>query len=433
MCFNTLMFQSSMQEIDFTSEVLDPRATLSRASGGTRFNSAGTLETIGSNLPRFDYDPSTLAFRGVLVEEQRTNYITRTESLDNGAWLKLGTGAPSVTANAAAGPDGLTTAEKLVEFNGSTNGFVAHYGSPTVLCPINSWAKVCASFFLKDAGAGYAFLRGHNNSPNVFYSGIIVNLSTGAISTPVSPLLPKVEESYVKALPSSWYRVGITSTPNATATPQGGPSIWPARSTAFSNTQGVGPATHTGDGVTGVYAIGVVYEVGAFPTSYIPSTGGSATTRYADDLTVSSLASIRFNPAGGTLYVSGTAPPYLAQAAVLASFNDNSSNAVIRLRMDTSGVLRAEVIDGGVTQASLALGTLTAGQAFKAVMSYSANDVRGKLQGGTAQADTSATIPTVDRLMIGRGASGEYWNSGIKRLRIFPGPLADAEQASLVA
>lgn len=49
-------------ELNFLgSEVLDPRIAFTRANPvATRFNSGGVLETIGANLPRFDYDPTTV-------------------------------------------------------------------------------------------------------------------------------------------------------------------------------------------------------------------------------------------------------------------------------------------------------------------------------------------------------------------------------------
>ena len=56
---------------------LDPRITFTRASSATRVNSSGLIETVSSNVARIDYDPVTLAPKGLLIEEQRTNLLLR--------------------------------------------------------------------------------------------------------------------------------------------------------------------------------------------------------------------------------------------------------------------------------------------------------------------------------------------------------------------
>lgn len=60
--------------LDFTTGVLDPRVTVSRTlNTATRTDASGLIQLVDADLPRFDYDPSTLAPLGLLVEEQRTN------------------------------------------------------------------------------------------------------------------------------------------------------------------------------------------------------------------------------------------------------------------------------------------------------------------------------------------------------------------------
>ena len=49
--------------------------TFTRATTATYVNSAGTVTTAAVDEPRIDYDPATLACRGLLIEEQRTNLI----------------------------------------------------------------------------------------------------------------------------------------------------------------------------------------------------------------------------------------------------------------------------------------------------------------------------------------------------------------------
>jgi hypothetical protein len=71
--------------LDFltTPGTLDPRITFTRASTATYFNSAGTMQTVSGNTPRWDYDPVTHALRGLLIEEARTNALLNSATLGN--------------------------------------------------------------------------------------------------------------------------------------------------------------------------------------------------------------------------------------------------------------------------------------------------------------------------------------------------------------
>ena len=74
--------------------------TFTRASGGGRFNASGVYEWLGNDVPRLDYDPVTLAPRGILIEEQRTNLLTYSEQFDNAAWQKLAVSLEAADADA---------------------------------------------------------------------------------------------------------------------------------------------------------------------------------------------------------------------------------------------------------------------------------------------------------------------------------------------
>lgn len=58
---------------------LDSRITFTRSSAATVIDSNGLIQTSAINQPRFDYDPTTLALRGLLIEETRTNLLLNSD------------------------------------------------------------------------------------------------------------------------------------------------------------------------------------------------------------------------------------------------------------------------------------------------------------------------------------------------------------------
>lgn len=84
-------------EFNFLTTALDPRITFTRANNtATYTNSSGVITAINANLPRFDYNPTTLVCRGLLIEEARTNLLLN--SLIDGTSLST----QSVTVAATA-------------------------------------------------------------------------------------------------------------------------------------------------------------------------------------------------------------------------------------------------------------------------------------------------------------------------------------------
>lgn len=64
-----------------TRATLPNTMTFTRASSATRFTPAGAIETVASDVPRFDYHPTTGAPRGLLIEEARTNLFLNSATL----------------------------------------------------------------------------------------------------------------------------------------------------------------------------------------------------------------------------------------------------------------------------------------------------------------------------------------------------------------
>ena len=92
-----------------TGAALDARITFTRASSATGYNSAGTLTSYASDVPRKDdYDPAALTVRGFAIEEQRTNLVLQSADLSKAAWTKT---SATIGAGATA-PDGTTASSR---------------------------------------------------------------------------------------------------------------------------------------------------------------------------------------------------------------------------------------------------------------------------------------------------------------------------------
>jgi hypothetical protein len=87
--------------------------TFTRASSATFIDSAGTLQTAATDVPRFDHNPTTGESLGLLVEEARTNLLLNSGTLSTQSATVTavahtlhftGTGTITLTGASTAGP-----------------------------------------------------------------------------------------------------------------------------------------------------------------------------------------------------------------------------------------------------------------------------------------------------------------------------------------
>ncbi len=368
--------------------------TFTRASNGTRVTSAGGIETLGNDVPRFTFDAVTGRCLGLLVEEARTNLLVRSEEFDNASWVKA---RASVAANAAAAPNGTTTADRLVEDGTASNTHVA------VQVYTFAAGSHTLSAFAKAAERSWIRLFAFDATTNF---GCYFNLSAGTVGTAAS------STGSIQALGNGWYRCQMTFT---AAAGTGTVAVRLATSD--------GGDVYSGDNASGVLFWGAQLEAGAFPTSYIPTTG-TAATRAADIATI--LSGLDFNTIRG-MYAEFINPASGVRG--IASLNDNTANE--RIGLNTSGTdPLLVVVDGGATQANIDAGTFAANSITRLAARFGPNDFAVSVNGGAEVVDTSGTMPTVDRLMIGRTQAGEYLNGSLARLVLFDRPPTDLRRLS---
>jgi len=393
--------------------------TFTRASTGTYFNSAGTLTSAAVNEARFDFNPSTLAAQGLLIEESRTNSI-RNNTMQGAVAGTPGTNPTNWIVGATA--DGLT---KEIVGTGTQNGITyvdirwsgtSGTGSTTTLATFEANNQIAALNTQTWAGSSFIALVG----------GTLTNVS-----------LLELRIRYLDSGGSVLQQGGV-SVSSATATLQRFSTAQTAAnaSIAFVNLSVLGDFVNS-SAVDFTLRIGLPQlEQGAFATSVIPTTT-TALTRSADVASVNTL-SPWFNSVNGTLYaqgilVGGTAANFPYQAALVGSNANNDSIGVNWTA--NSGNMRWGVRVGAAGQADIPVGpNKSAGSSYKVAGRYAANDFQVASDGVLGTADTSGSLPTITALSLGGPVSFQSGASvWLQRVTYYPRPLANADLQAITA
>jgi hypothetical protein len=185
------------------------------------------------------------------------------------------------------------------------------------------------------------------------------------------------------------------------------------------------------DGTKGVFVGGVMAGAG-YPGSYVP-TGGATASRAADSVTIP-VANFPFSATAGTILVAARTPQQQDGVVrhVFAIDDGSENNRIIGYR-DASNAVFVEVTVGGVQQAAINVGTVAPDTDFKLAMRYRADDMAASLNGAAVVTDTSATVPSVTTLRVGRRFSTGEWNSTVRQLAVIDRGLSNAELQAAAA
>jgi hypothetical protein len=394
--------------LDFTTASLDTRITFTRfAATATRVNSSGYIETVAADTPRFDFNPVTLVCRGLLIEEQRTNLLLRSEQFNDAAWAKTNA---SITANTIVAPDGALTGDKFVENSSSGVHFISQ--TPT----ITAGTAYTFSVYAKAAERNLLQLGFDDGSANGVFA--MFNVSAGTISVAATARgTGTAIGATITAVGNGWFRCVLSGT--------AGPSATTSRC-AFVTSTGASTwaPSYTGDGTSGIYIWGAQLEAGAFATSYILTTI-TAVTRNADVATMTGTNFSDWYSAGAGGVVARVLPSTVSGTRPALQFDDATADEVITLRGSTTNP-ELVIVDGGSPQAQIDAGTIAANTAYNLGAAWATDDCAAAVNGGAAVTDTTATIPTVTQARLGSDGTN-YLNGHLQTLRYWPQRLINAE------
>jgi hypothetical protein len=356
--------------------------------------------------PRFDFDPVTLAAKGLLIEEQRTNLATYSEQFNNAAWTK---GNGSITANAISSPDGAVTADKFSETSANAEHYLL-YGAIAL-----SAVTYTASVYLKAGERSWANV--YLSPGSVQYA--LFDLINGVVGATTAGITASIQNAG-----NGWWRCSITKTTTAAN------HYFVVNPMTGNNTNEI----YAGTSGSGIYVWGAQLEAGSFATSYIP-TVASTVTRSADVASVNTL-SPWMNEVEGTIYAEVS-----SLTGALALINQSIAEidtGVLDNRNKISrynGVIYGTTTNGGVAQADFSLGNATsANTVYKAAYRFKANDFAGTINGGTVQTDTSGTVPSsLTKLWLGNNPNSDYLNGHLRRVAFYPRALTAAELQAITA
>jgi hypothetical protein len=223
--------------------------------------------------PRFDYDPVTLAPKGLLIEEARTNLLTYSEQF--GLWTNSGA---TVTANSIVAPSGETSADTIVRAGFTSD---AIYNTAT---------------FTGDGVKAVSIWIKKGTSPSTLIALLDATVSVYRLWADITwsgttPSLAFTNGSLISSTNygNGWWRLELATTAVTAANPNR-VYIYPGR-------------TGSTNGDT-VYVWGAQAENATFATSYIP-TVASTVTRSADVATMTGTNfSSWYNGSAGTFVTS---------------------------------------------------------------------------------------------------------------------------------
>jgi hypothetical protein len=355
--------------------------------------------------PRFDHDPATLASKGLLIEELRTNLIVPSNNFST--WGATGGLVSTLTHQS---PDNAATSFLFSE--DTTTNVHRVFNSFTGV----SGTTYTTTVFLKFAGRPEAFIETRSISTNPY---AVFNLQTGTVGFVSPGITANIEE-----FPNGWWRCVITGIADLA----GG-------NTLIGGVSG-GLRSYTGSGAAAFYIFGAQVEAGAVPTSYIPTTSGTA-ARSADVCSIIGTDfSSFYNQSEGTMFADATPQTVDQGALVVGTATTTFQNGHFIYK--TNGTVTANgkrwgatTTFGATTQSTIATTTDIAIAQSKLSYAYKLNDMAFAANGALIGTDNTGTMPTSTAFRIGARDDGAYLNGHIARIQYFRKRLPNAKLQTL--
>ena len=320
------------------SKTLDPRITFSRTTTGTYMDDSGLIKVAPADAPRFDhrYVNGEIESLGLLVEEERSNLFTRSEEITTayfGGGGTIGTDTILNPYGISSSVSYVTTSERVRLFNA------------------DGYSTLAFSFFSKKRFGGlerdYAYIEIFQvavggGSLQAYYFNYDGNNSDGTY----------VKDVKTEQYPNGWYRFSCRLV--ARSDYNGG---------TFSTTSRV----DIEGGYSDNYVWGIQVEAASFATSYMP-TSGSTATRNPDNVSMTGdNFSDWYNQSEGSILWRGTIDSLpISGSRIFEVYNSSTDTERMAISVENDGTMymRVRKTNDTATQ-TYGLGTVSYGSEYK--------------------------------------------------------------------
>jgi hypothetical protein len=379
--------------------------TVVRGTVATRVNSLGLVENVAINEPRLNYD-TVGGCPAILIEPQRTNLLQRSEEFNNVIWSKL-MGSTITADSSILNPAGGTSNFIYTASNLAFGGILRQ--SITAV----SGQSYTVSFFVKKNNYRYVGIRFNtsqtsNRCPN--YDFDTDTLNKQGVNCDLTRVL----------FPNGWVRLSLTFVSTTTA-----------GTTDIALTAANGDTNVALTGTEKMFVWGAQNELGAYPTSYIP-TLGSAITRNADAIS-KTVANTLIGQTQGTVFAHFKFTNVGIDKYIIL-INDASTVNQISIRRMVGGELRtvfgATTVSGTTNASSAILPNGTYKIAYKYISGSLKLFINGALSFSLTPTFTFGSL--LDNIRIGNDTGTAMpLGDSITSIQLYKTALTDQECINL--
>lgn len=399
---------------DFVTD-LGADLTITRSTTQTYFDALGVMRVAAVNTIECDHNPLTGVPVGPYIGGARTNlarysqdhtqWILTATTLEADTWVAPdGATARIWTATTAVAQHRLTQSGSAQTIGTSTIAFGWYVYIPPGSDVITIWIR--GRSLANSASSGQTAVIRVTGSGN---NAVLSYISTAIFGSNAPPV---INSSSVKIqnCGGGIFRISCISplSSDAAAVVQQMDIGW-----ACTGVESSAGTSNTRLGVTFWQM-----EVGESPSPYIPTTD-LPVTRSATVVEIAGTAFTDFyNKLEGTLELVGITNNI--SSGRFLSLSDGTNNNRIGLSSDVTYGGVVLISDAGVSQAAHLLGLDATGSDFRISSSYKLNNISSAKNGIGVASDTSATIPTVNRLQIANLNGSGQPETNISLIEYYP-------------